>query len=247
MSRRLTPPSRFARAACLVLAVAAAPAYLPVRAAAQDHDLHLVLAFDVSASINDLEFDLQRFGTARAFRAVPVVAAIEAAPGGVAVAIVQWSSIARQAVALDWTVLRTRADAFALAGRVQAMQRKLPGGGTMIHAGLDFAAERFRSAPGSAVRRVIDLSGNGETDDARALAAVRARLLAEGVVINALAVEELGGDLTAYFRDHLIGGPDAFVETAPDFEDFQSAMERKLYREIAGRRIAGLGPAPALR
>lgn len=205
-------------------------------------ELHLVLAFDVSASVNDAEFALQRDGTAEAFRSFKVHAAIEAAPGGVAVSVVQWSSIAQQALGLDWAHLKTREDIDRFADHVEAMPRRLPGGGTMIHAGLRFAGDMFETAPGVARRRVIDLSGNGRTDDEPALLEMRDRLNRQGIVINALAVEEDHRDLTRYFNRLVIGGAGAFVETADDFPVFTKAMERKLYREISGPSYAGLGP-----
>ncbi|MEM7732503.1 MAG: DUF1194 domain-containing protein [Pseudomonadota bacterium] len=205
-------------------------------------ELHLVLAFDVSASVNDAEFALQRDGTAEAFRSFNVRAAIEGAPGGVAVSIVQWSSIAQQAQGLAWAHLETPEDIDHFADQVAAMPRRLPGGGTMIHAGLRFAAEMFVTAPGTARRQVIDLSGNGRTDDEAALLEVRDRLNRQGIVINALAVEEDHRDLTRYFSRVVIGGPGAFVETADDFPVFAKAIERKLYREINGPSYAGLQP-----
>lgn len=197
-------------------------------------ELHLVLAFDVSASVNDVEFDLQRTGTANALRAPLVVRAIDQAPGGVAVAIIQWSSVSRQALGLDWVALNSAQDTLDYADMVDAMPRRLPGGGTMIHTGLRYAARLLEAAPGYARRQVIDLSGNGRTDDLDLMLEMRDRLVSKGVVINALAIEELNNDLTSYFDRHLIGGPNAFVVTADEFEDFETAMRTKLLREISG-------------
>ena len=197
-------------------------------------ELHLVLAFDVSASINDEEFDLQRSGLARAFRDPAVQTAIAKAPGGIAVSIIQWSSISRQALGLNWTKLDDAASTEAFADAVDAMPRLLPGGGTMIHAGLAFAARMLDDAPGWARRRVIDVSGNGVSDDLEKTREQRDLIVASGVTINGLAIEELKQNLTAYYREDVIGGNDAFVITAMDFEDFQEAMQRKLLREISG-------------
>jgi len=202
-------------------------------------ELHLVLALDVSASVNDEEFDLQRSGTAAALRAPSVAAAISAAPGGVAIAIVQWSSITRQALGLDWVALHDPGDVAAYAGMVAEMPRRLPGGGTMIHSGLDFAAGMFPSAPGTARRRVIDLAGNGRADNLDRLQETRLRLAPQGITINALAIEELNNDLTRYYHRHVVAGPAAFVVTADEFEDITRAMQIKLYREIAGDIFSG--------
>jgi Ca-activated chloride channel family protein len=197
-------------------------------------ELHLVLAFDVSASVNDVEFDLQRTGTANALRAPEVMAAIEHAPGGAAIAIVQWSSVIRQALGLDWVILHTEADVAAYADTVDAMPRRISGGGTMIHSGLNYASRLMDAAPGYARRRVIDLSGNGQTDDLDKMLEVRDWLASRGIVINALAIEEHHNDLTSYFHRYLITGPGSFVVTAAEFEDFHEAMQIKLLREISG-------------
>ncbi len=204
-------------------------------------ELHQVLAIDVSASVNDVEFDLQRSGTANALRAPEVMEAINQAPGGVAIAIVQWSSSIRQALGLDWVILRNKADVAAYADAVDAMPRRIPGGGTMIHSGLEYAERLLEAAPGYARRHVIDLSGNGRADDLDKMLETRARLASKGVVINALAIEELNDDLTRYFYQYLVAGPGAFVVTADEFEDFHEAMQIKLLREISGPSYSG-GP-----
>src|SRR6056297_4276926 len=209
----------------------------------QQMELHLVLAFDASASVNDIEFEIQRTGTARALRHASIRAAIEQSRGGVAISIVQWSSIGLQALGLDWAVLHTAAEVEAFADQVRAMPRKLSGGGTMIHTGLAFAAEQLDTAPGTARRRVIDLSGNGRSDDHDRMVEMRDRLVREGVVINALAIEEHNDDLTSYYYRFLIGGPGAFVITADEFDDFRDAMRKKLYREIMGPVLSRDQPA----
>lgn len=222
-----------------------------VGARAQDAELmelHLVLAFDVSASVNDREFDLQRTGTAMALRSELVAEAITRAPGGVAIAIVQWSSVSRQALGLDWVELHTRADVNEYADEVADMPRRIPGGGTMIHSGLDFAARLLEAAPRYARRQVVDIAGNGRADDEKRLLESRDRLLSRGIVINGLAIEEDFDDLTNYFERFVIGGPNAFVITASGFEDFTTAMEAKLMREISGPAFSKLhGDKPARR
>lgn len=197
-------------------------------------ELHLVLAFDVSASVNDEEFDLQRRGTARALREPSVRRAIASADGGIAISIVQWSSIGLQGEALGWHWLRDDADVTRIAARIETMPRRFEGGGTMIHAGLEFAARQLDSAPHVARRQVIDLSGNGETDDPDPLREIRDRIASSGIVINGLAIEEDTTDLTDYFYARVIGGKRSFVVTANDWEDFGRAMQIKLLREISG-------------
>ena len=230
--------------AVLAAAVLIAVTSMSAPARAQERmALHLVLAFDASASVNDVEFDIQRTGTARALRHPSVRSAIAQAEGGVAISIVQWSSVGLQALGLDWAILRNTGDVDAFADRVRAMPRELSGGGTMIHTGLAFAARQLDAAPGTARRRVIDLSGNGRSDDHDKMLEMRDRLVRDGVVINALAIEEHNDDLTSYFYRFLIGGPGAFVITADEFDDFRAAMRKKLYREIVGPILSQDRPA----
>ncbi len=206
----------------------------------EEVELHLVLAFDVSASINDSEFALQRNGTASALRHSSIRKAISEARGGIAVSIVQWSSIQQQAIAMDWIALKDDGDVIKFADAVRDMPRILPGGGTMVHAGLEFSARQFDAAPGIARRRVIDLSGNGHSDDFERMLVTRDRLVGQGIVINGLAVEEDYDDLSDYFSAWLIGGAGAFVVTVDDHEDFGKAMRTKLLREINGVIFAEL-------
>jgi len=212
-------------------------------AAASLVELELVLAIDVSASVNDAEYELQRAGTAAAFRDPQVQAAVEMAPGGIAVAAFQWASQGYQRVAIPWTRLQSRDSLEAFAAEIERMPRLISGGGTMIHAALVFGQDMFATSPVSGRRRIIDLAGNGEADNVPATLEVRDRIVASGTVINGLAIEELKADLTSYFRDHVIGGPGAFVETAWSFDDFARAMRLKLLREIGGPQISRRPPA----
>ncbi|MBO6521811.1 MAG: DUF1194 domain-containing protein [Rhodospirillales bacterium] len=223
--------SRFAIGFLFVVALVL-PATTP-RTQTQDVSyLNLVLAIDASASVNDQEFELQRTGTAIALRDRDVQTAIMHAPGGINVAVVQWASIRRQAVAVEWTHLREKADIDALSGIIAVMPRILGGGNTMIHGGVEFAGEMLKRAPIPAIRQVIDVSGNGHADNVPLLEKARDRLVAEGVVVNGLAIEEDPLNITHHFRQHLIGGPGAFVVTAWNFPDYARAMRLKFLREI---------------
>lgn len=197
-------------------------------------DLELVLAIDLSASVNDAEYDLQREGTAEAFRDPDVMAAITSQPQGIAVVAVQWASQKYQRVALPWRVLRTQAEILAYADEVAVMPRTLPGGGTAMSGGLTFAASMFADSPVSGRRRVVDIAANGIADNFQKMQEARKTLLDAGITINGLAIEELKQNLTTYFQQYVIGGPNAFVQTCWSFEDFREAMRAKLIREIGG-------------
>ncbi len=198
--------------------------------------LDLVLAFDASASVNFDEFDLMIAGTAAALADPGVQSAIAGTPGGIRLAIIEWSSIRRQVVSLPWTPLSRPGDTARLARRVAGLPRRLEGGGTMIHAGLAFAAAQFPAA--RARRQVIDVAGNGMDDDDVALHELRPRLAARGITVNALSVREDHAWIHAYYRDNVIIGPGAFAIEAASFESFARAMRLKLLREISGPRLS---------
>ncbi len=202
-----------------------------------------MLAIDLSASVNDAEYDLQRRGTAEAFRDPDVQDAILAHNGGIAVIAIQWASRAYQRVAIPWRRLETLDEISAYADQFEVMPRKLPGGGTSITGGLTFAASMFTTSPVIANRYVIDLAANGRADNFKEMRDVRQVIVDSGIVINGLAIEELKDDLTRYFRDFVIGGENAFVQTAWRFEDFRIAMRSKLLREIGTPRMSGEPPA----
>lgn len=194
-----------------------------------------MLAVDASASVNYDEFDLMTEGTARAFSRPDIHSAIASVPGGIALAMVQWSSIRRQALTLDWTRAWNTESAIDLSHLISGTPRIIDGGGTMIHAGLSFAAQQFEHV--TARRRVIDLSGNGEDDDPESLSVVRAAIAAQGIVINGLAVHEDSQHLLSWFTRNVIAGRGSFALSANDYPVYAEAIHRKLLREIAGPRL----------
>jgi hypothetical protein len=209
-------------------------------------ELELVLAVDASSSVSAPEFDLQVRGLADAFRAAEVVHAIvETAPGGVAVALIQWSSPGSQVVAVDWTRVADAAAVETLARRIEASGRLILGE-TAIDGALAFAVEQLQSNGYAGGRRVIDLSGDGQANWGPDPDAVRDRAVAAGITINALAVTNEQPRLGDYYRDHVIGGPGAFVLAADDYADFARAMRAKLVREI-GQDVLSLSSAPPFR
>lgn len=214
----------------------------PLRAQAPV-DLALVLAVDASSSVNAYEFDLQINGIADAFRDPEVQGAISGVGDrGMAVALVQWGSQNEQVVAVDWTLVYDPATAAAFAAAVQAAPRYVDGGSTAIGNALRFSTRLLASAPYQGMRQVIDVSGDGRTNQGIATQTGRDEAVAAGVTVNGLAIlnEEPGLDL--YYRDTVVGGPGAFVLSAVSYEDFGRAMRLKLVREMAGPPIAQQAP-----
>lgn len=219
--------------ALLALAVAPSPS-----AAGTPVDLELVLAIDTSGSVDPWEFKLQLQGVAAAFRDPEVQAAIEGAtPNGLAAALVQWSGPGEQIMAVDWTKIVDARSAAGFAARIETAGRQFMGRTGLADA-LQFGIEAFATSPFDGHRQVIDLSGDGEPNDGRAPGAVRDAAVAAGITVNGLAVMTDVPGLDRYFRQHVVGGPGAFLMTAADYQDFVVAIRRKLLREIRGTPLA---------
>jgi hypothetical protein len=213
-------------------------------ARAQNTDLLLVLAADVSRSIDEGEFDLQRKGYAAALSDPRVLAAIRGGTNGtIAVCFVEWSGAGEQLVVVDWTVIRDDEDAGALAATLLAAPRSFIGR-TSISGAIDFAMERFAAANPHGNRHIIDISGDGTNNSGRPVTEARDQALAEGVTINGLAIindrpnpgyafhTQPPGGLPEWYRQNVIGGPGAFLHVVEDFRSFADAMTNKLVSEI---------------
>lgn len=218
----------------LALALALVTRSVPAQAqGSQAVDLELALLVDVSASVNDKEYRLQVGGLATAFRSTAVLDAIRSsAHRGIAVSVIQWANQANQRVSVGWTLVRGEADALWLAARIASMPRLIHGGHTALGNALVFGMLELESNRFTGPRRVIDLSGDGRSNDGRPLRAVREEVIKHGITINGLAILNELPLLDHYFRDHLIGGEGAFFMVAQDYTDFAQAMIHKLVREI---------------
>ena len=214
-------------------------------ARAQNTDLLLVLAADVSRSIDEGEFELQRKGYAAALSDPRVLAAIRGGSNGtIAVCFVEWSGAGEQMVVADWTVIRDDEDAGGLTATILAAPRSFIGR-TSISGAIDFAMERFAAATARSSRRSIDISGDGTNNSGRPVTEARDQALAEGVTINGLAIindkpnpgyafhTQPPGGLPEWYRQNVIGGPGAFLRVVEDFRSFADAMTNKLVSEIA--------------
>lgn len=218
--------------------------------AARPVDLQLVLAIDVSTSVDAHEFQLQKQGIYQAFLDPDVIRAIHQAGNlGIAVSVIQWSGSDAQYTAVDWTYVRDRKTSEILSERIRNMPRYMAGL-TDIAGAIRFCASRILDSPFLGTRRVIDVSGDGSSDPERSQAA-RDRAVSIGITINGLVIystdPDLGElanvDLREHYAKHVIGGSGAFLMKANDYQDYPRAIRRKLIREIAGAFSAGL-PAP---
>lgn len=226
-------------------AVALAALLQGSEAAARPVDLELVLAIDISGSIDVDEFVLQRNGYAAALLDPEVVAAIEALPGGLALSALIWSGRLQQAVVIDWRQIRTGADAARAAADMASMDRSLLGE-TALGEALAFALRQLDRSPFRPRRRTIDISGDGRTNTGPEPDGLRDFAVTQGITINALAIVDEQQDLAAYYERHLIGGPGAFVMSVAEFADFAAAIREKLLLEIRGGPVASKEPPARL-
>lgn len=220
----------------LFLACGAAPT---ATTAAEAVALELVLATDVSSSVNDEEFRLQVDALAAAFADPALIQVIEAhGVDGIAVALVQWAGMEQQALALDWSRVDSEESALALAGRIAATPRLLGNGPTAIGEAIAYGSHLLWTNDYLGRRLVIDVSGDGIANEGISPALARAQATAAGITINALAIVNEEPDLPAYYRAGVVGGPGAFMMIASDYHDFAQAMLLKLIAEVSGPPIA---------
>lgn len=210
-------------------------------------DLELVLAADVSRSIDDEEHRLQREGYATALTSPEVLRAIGSGVlGAIAVTYVEWAGYGQAQTVVGWTLIRDAKSAAAFAGTLREAPRTFRGS-TSVSGAIDHAMTLFEGNGFAGTRRAIDVSGDGINVSGRAVEDARDEAVRRGVTINGLPIVNERPSrppwpeppIDEYYRDHVIGGPGAFYVVARDFASFGEAVRRKLVREIAGRRAGG--------
>jgi len=192
-------------------------------------DIALALAVDVSGSVSLKEYRLQMQGLADALRDSTVAAALVDAKA--AVVLVQWTGLTRQMVAVPWTRVTDFAAAEALAVAIETAPRGWRNYATAIGEALKFTKAQFAAAPDCA-RKVIDVSGDGASNEGADPAAQRTDFWRDGFTVNGLAIEGSEPDLTVYYWEHVIAGDKAFVITANGFADYAARIKLKLLREV---------------
>jgi uncharacterized protein DUF1194 len=197
-------------------------------------DVALVLAVDVSLSVDAEEFALQRAGYTAAFRDKRVVDAITGGHvGAVAVTYMQWSGAREQQQIVGWRLINDRASAARFAAALAAADRVVAGGSTSLSGAIDAASRLLQQSGFAAERRIIDISGDGSNNSGRLANFARDEAVAQGITINGLAILKNEPQLDFYYRENVVGGRGAFVATAGDFGDFAAAILAKLIREVA--------------
>ena len=215
------------------------------KAVAEPVDLLLVLAADVSRSVDHAKFKLQREGYAAAIANPQVLDAIRSGiHGRIAVCFVEWSGSSSQKLLIEWTIIGDAAAAQQFGDRLLEAPRAFADR-TSISGGIEYAMAQLERAPFQAPRRTIDVSGDGTNNSGRDVVLVRDEVVAKGVTINGLVIlseraipwnpehTNPPGGLANYYRANVMGGPGAFVMVAQDFNAFGRAIVKKLIAEIA--------------
>jgi hypothetical protein len=245
---------RYAIRVVVALVLTLAP---PALRAAEPVDLLLVLAADVSRSVTEPKFKLQREGAAAAITHPEVVKAITSGPNRrIAVCFLEWATAGQQNVVIDWTVIDDGEAARSFGDKLVELPRSFAGSTSISHA-IDFSVIQLERSPFKAERRVIDISGDGNNNSGRSVTDARDDALAKGITINALVIltpiaesfrpehTNPPGGLEKYFQDNVIGGFGAFTVVAENHEAFGRALTKKLIAEIAGLPQPQLAAAPA--
>jgi len=208
-------------------------------ASAKTVDIELVLAVDASGSVDDREYTLQLEGIAQGFRDATVRRAISSGPTkSIAVNLLVWAEPQIPKDMTGWFVITSDAEAEHFAATVATFPRR-QSGSTAIGEGIAAALRAIDGNDIEAARAVVDVSGDGRESVAREFTVLvgqaRAMALSRSIVINGLAIQNEVSDLADYYRRNVQAGPDSFVMTAKDYEDFAEAMRLKLLREIEYR------------
>lgn len=232
------------RAAPLAVLLAAPPA-----ASAQDCRLALVLALDVSSSVDAREDRLQRDGLAKALTAPLVRDAFLLPPDPVALHVFEWSGRNAQVPILaGWQMVETEADLQRIATAVAKSRRSHDELPTAVGAALGHAAVQLREAPDCRAR-TVDVSGDGINNEGFPPEMAYETFPFEDVTVNALviagAADADGGELVDFFRREVLRGEGAFLIEAASYADYSSAMEAKLLRELTAPVVSALPQEPA--
>jgi hypothetical protein len=224
-------------------------ACVPASAEERPVDLALVLAADVSSSITPDEVKLQRQGYANALKSPRVLSAIRQGPyGRIAIAYVEWSGEGAATVGVNWTLIDGAA---VIEGVAEKIESYVPGpiksrraGRTSISYGIRVSLSLLDRLPQPALRKVIDISGDGTNNDGEEVVVARDAAAEAGVTINGLAIgdDKMNGETIGdYYAREVAVGPGSFVERVREPQNFELALERKLWREIALRPGANPG------
>ncbi|MFO1141131.1 MAG: DUF1194 domain-containing protein [Amaricoccus sp.] len=241
------PSRRTFRSLVAALSLLAAVPAAAQPAPATPVDAEIVLAVDVSRSMDMAEFDIQRDGYAAALRHPDLMRAVTAGRlGKVAIAYFEWGGKAQDRALIPWRIIDSPDAAARMADEIDAMPR-IQARGTSISRALGFGSALIDDGSVEGARRIIDISGDGANNVGPPVTGARDATLVRGITINGLPIIASPGtmpDLDSYYRDCVVGGDGAFVLVARNAAELGFAIRRKLVLEISGA-APPLRPIPA--
>ena len=248
--------TRLFRSVRMLLATAIAMTGLTAAslARAEDVDLLLVLAADVSRSIDDAKFKLQRDGYAAAIADPAIVKVMQTAgpKRRIGLIFIEWAGVGETKIVVDWASIGSQAEATKFADAIMAAPRPFYGR-TSIAGAIDVSVEQLRTSPYKSDRRLIDISGDGTNNSGRDIGEARDVAVAQGIIINGIVILSAvplpfnpqhthpPGGLLAYYQNNVIGGVGSFAVAAEGFETFGQALRTKLVKEISALAGGGRG------
>ena len=203
--------------------------------------LALLLAVDVSGSVDREEYAIQMIGLADALRDGIVADALVSQQANVS--LLQWTGSTRQSQSIPWTSIKSHSDVIALADRIEAEPRAWRNYSTAIGEALE-ASLASMVPMAHCSRKVVDVSGDGISNEGVEPAEIRNQMNRAGVTVNAIAIETGTDDLTGYFFEHVITGEGAFVFRAAGFDDYPEQIRKKLQRETTERTSSLINGSP---
>ena len=206
--------------------------------------LELILAVDISGSIDAKEFALQNEGTAAAFEDPRLIEAIVHQKGGIYAVLTQWSGATRQRQVTEWHHLTDAESMAAFARAIRRGGRNWRNYSTAIGEALYHALNVGKTVPEKCARRVVDVSGDGVNNEGRAPRAMADALAAMGYTVNGLVIRGDTPDPVRYYEINVLAGARAFLEVADGFEDYPRAILRKLLKEIEQQALVSEAEIP---
>jgi len=204
---------------------------LPV-SGAKACEIALALAVDVSGSVGQDEYDLQMTGLADALLDPTIADTLVSKKANLI--LVQWTGASRQTISIPWSAMNTLEDVQRFSNEVKNTPRRWRNFSTAIGDALVFITAQYEEVP-QCKRKVIDVSGDGSSNEGIGPSFLRRSLEEQGFTINGLAIEGSEKNVTGYYRDFVIAGEGAFVMTANNFDDYRIRIRQKLFREITNQ------------
>jgi len=199
-------------------------------------DLELALLVDVSGSVSSTEFNLQRQGYVDAFNSLYN----SSSAGTIAATLVYWSGTNQQSQVVGWTLINSDATSEAFASSILGTTQ-LYQGMTAPGSAINFTTPLFTNNGYEGTRLVMDVSGDGSQNEGANTLAARNAAVAAGFVINGLPILGSESGLDTWYQNNIVGGTGSFMETANSFDDFGTAVNNKIVREVTNPGV----PEPA--